>query len=172
MKQITPKVTFSTLSEGGLDLSKVSNSYWKGLRMMRQGSMLSLPLVALEAGTAQKGEMIPTLTGRMAGLMAQPVMAGMISAVLASTLGFPPVAAAVVSGLLVGAVATTYEDKLIRTLTTLSKYGAESNHVRFGGSFQDSATAQARRQRALRDLAGASIPARRWLGQEALVLHR
>lgn len=151
---------------------QISNSYWKGHHFASQGAYWGIPVVALEVATAKRGEMIPTLAGASVSLAIQPVAGGIASAALAVTLGMPPAAAALAASLLVGYVTTKVEHKLIHGLTELSKEGASAQRVRFGGGYVDTRTAQQRRNRAALELAGAMTTSRRWLGQEALFLHK
>jgi hypothetical protein len=150
----------------------IKNAYFKGARLTRDNILWGLPLVALEAGSAQPGEQLPTLTGRVVGLAVQPAIAGFTSAAMVATLGCPPAAAAITASILAAYISTEIENPLIRGLSWVSKQGRDGRRVMFGGDYQDTLTAQKRRQRALRDIAGALPPARQWMGQEALILHR
>jgi hypothetical protein len=152
--------------------SKVSNSFWKGTRFATEGAYWGLPIVGLQAAFAKPGEMIPTIASQAASLAIQPVTSGIASAGLTLTLGLPPAAAALAATVLVGVAATQFEHKLTRGLTELSREGAEASRVRFGGGYIDTRTAQQRRQRAALELAGGLPTSRRWLGQEALFLHK
>lgn len=150
----------------------INDAFFKGARFTRDNILWGLPLIALEAGAAQPGEQLPTLTGRLTGLAVQPAIAGLTSAAMVATLGCPPAAAAIAASLAAAYVSTEIENPLIRGLTWVTKQGKQGRHAMFGGDYQDSLTAQKRRQRALRDIAGALPPARQWMGQEALILHR
>jgi len=153
-------------------IQDMKGSFWGGLHMTRDNIMFGVPLIALEAGTAKPGEQIPIMTGRLAGLAMQPALGGVVSAGLTAALGFPPAAAAIAGSILAAYVSTKIEAPLIKGLTWVSKHGQEAQHVTFGGDIEDSLTAQKRRQRAMREMSGALTPARQWLGQEALILHR
>jgi hypothetical protein len=150
----------------------MKGAFWGGIKMTKDNVMFGLPLIAMEAGMAQPGEAIPTLTGRLAGLTMQPALSGAISAGLVAMVGFPPAAAAIVSTILAVYISTKIENPLIRGLYWATKHGSEAQHVAFGGNVDDTLTSQKRRQRAMREMSGALTPARQWLGQEALILHR
>jgi hypothetical protein len=152
--------------------SKITNSFFKGSRMAGDNILLGIPLLAFEAGTSQPGEQIPTLTGRLAGIVASPALMGLASAGMTAILGIPPAAAAIGAMILVGYAGTKLEDKLIRGLSYVSKAGMNAKRLSFGGNYEDTVTAQKRRQRSMKDLVGAMPQARQWLGQEALALHR
>lgn len=166
MSWITPKETPVSFPQ------KISNSYWKGSRFASEGAYWGIPIVALEVATAKPGELIPTLTGKTAGLAIQPVASGLASAALTLTIGLPPAAAALAATVLVGFATSQFEHTLIRGLTELSREGCEAQRVRFGGGYINTRSAQQRRQRAATELAGALPTSRRWLGQEALFLHK
>lgn len=150
----------------------MKGAFWSGHKMTKDNILWGIPALALEAGTAQPGEAVPIMTGRLAGLAVQPALGGAVSAALVATIGCPPAAAAIAGGLLAAYLSTKMEDPLIKGLSWVSKRGQEGRHVTFGGSVDDTATAQKRRQRAMREMSGALTPARQWLGQEALTLHR
>lgn len=166
MAWITPKDTPPSFPK------KISNAYWKGSRFASEGAYWGIPVVALEAATAKRGELVPTLAGKSVGLAIQPIASGITSAALAATLGLPPAAAALAATLLVGYATSQFEHTLVRNLTELSQEGANAQRVRFGGGYVDTHSAQQRRQRAAIELAGALPTSRRWLGQEALFLHK
>jgi hypothetical protein len=152
--------------------SKVGNSFFKGVRIAKDNIIWGVPLIAFEAGSAQPGEQLPTFTGRLAGLAAQPIMSGIASAGLTATLGLPPAAAAIAGMVLAAYVGTKLEDKAIRGFKYLTQVGRQSRRVAFGGDYEDTLTAARRRSRAMQELAGALPNARQWIGQEALILHR
>jgi hypothetical protein len=150
----------------------IKNAYWKGYRFASEGAYWGIPVVAMETALAKPGEVIPTLAAKSIGLAIQPIAGGVASAALAATLGLPPVAAALAATVLVGYATSQLENSMVRNFTTLSKAGAEAQRVRFGAGFMDTRTAQQRRNRAATELAGALPASRRWLGQEALFLHK
>jgi len=69
-------------------------------------------------------------------------------------------------------VSTKIEDPIIKGMSFAIKSTNKSRRVAFGGDYEDTVTAQKRRQRAMRDIVGVMPEARQWLGQEALILHR
>lgn len=166
MKKITPVEKLPSFPK------QISNSFWKSYRFANEGAYWSIPVIALEVATAQKGEMLPTLAGRGIGMAIQPVASGMVGAALTFSLGLPPVAAAFAATLIVGYASTQLENSMIRGIKEISKVGALSSTVLFGGNYTDTQSAQQRRQRAAVALAGAMPTSRRWLGQEAQILHR
>jgi hypothetical protein len=150
----------------------IGTAYTKGFHMMAQGWALNLPFIALEAGAAQRGEMLPIIAGRTAGMLAQPVMGGIVSAGLVASLGLPPVAAAVAATMLIAVGSNYFENKLIRGIQMLKRETANAQRLSFGQGFKDNPTARAMRMRAVQEMNYTLVPSRRWLGQEARILHR
>ena len=151
---------------------QIGNSFWKGWRFASEGAYWGMPLVAIEAATAKRGEMVPTIAAQSISLAMQPIASGVAAATLTATLGLPPVAAAVAGMLLVGYASAELEHTLTHRLSAISQAGELANRTRFGAGFLDTRTAQQRRQRAATELAGALPTSRRWLGQEAVFLHK
>lgn len=151
---------------------QIGNSFWKGWRFASEGAYWGIPLVAMEAVTAKRGEMVPTIASMSISLAMQPIASGVAAAGLTATLGLPPVAAAVAAILLVGYASAELEHTLTRRLTAIGHAGEVLQRTRFGAGFIDTRSAQQRRQRAATELAGALPTSRRWLGQEAVFLHR
>jgi hypothetical protein len=121
---------------------------------------------------AKPGEQLPTLTGRLAGLGLQLPLTGITAAGITATVGCPPGAAALAAMFLAAYVSTKIEDPIIKGMSFAIKSTNKSRRVAFGGDYEDTVTAQKRRQRAMRDIVGVMPEARQWLGQEALILHR
>ena len=151
---------------------QVGNSFWKGMRFAGEGAYWAMPMIAIEAASAQKGEIVPTIAAQSLSLAVQPLAAGVASSALTLTLGLPPAAAAIAATLVVGYAASQLEHTLARGFAKIGHAGAVSERTRFGAGFLDTRTAQQRRQRAATELAGALPTSRRWLGQEAVFLHR
>lgn len=150
----------------------VKNAYWKGHKFASEGAYWGLPLVAFEVASAQRGEMIPTLAAESISLAVQPALGGLAAVGLTMTLGLPPAAAALAGTLLVGYATSQLTHTLIRGFSELTSEGRFAQKLRFGADYIDTKTAQQRRQRAAIELTGTSTTSRKWLGQEALFLHR
>jgi hypothetical protein len=166
MAWLTPRdepITFSR---------EIKNSYWKGHKFASEGAYWGLPILAMEVASAKRGELIPTLAAQSVSLAVQPVLGGIAAAGLTATFGLPPVAAALAGTLLVGYATNQFTHTLIRGFSELTAEGRFAQKLRFGGDYIDTKTSQQRRQRAAIELTGTSTTSRRWLGQEALFLHR
>jgi hypothetical protein len=148
-----------------------TQAMWKGMRLGTDGALLGLPFIALETGLAQRGEVLPTATARTAGLVTYPAISGLMAAGL--TLAFPGLRFA---GFL-GGVAAMYpdalvQDSLLRGLKTVTAAARNLRQLQVGGSYRDTEFAQMARLRALTEMSGALGASRRYLGQEAALMHR
>ncbi len=166
MKKLTPKEIPPAFS------AVVEDSFSHGFRFAKDNLLWCIPAVALEAGLAKPGEQLPTLAGRTLGLGLQLPLTGIMAAGITATIGCPPAAAALAAMFLAAYASSKIEDPLIRGMSYAIKSSVDSRRVAFGGDYEDTETAQKRRQRAMKDIAGVMPEARQWLGQEALILHR
>jgi hypothetical protein len=147
-------------------------AFWSGMKAGADGNMLGLPFVAYEMGTAQRGEMLATATGRVTGLCTYPVTAGLTLAMLSAIPGVNVVAYPIVAAILAQFPNSYLENKIISGIRTLNQAGRRIRRLEVGGDFEDSESASAARQRSLRELTGTMQTSRRYLGQEALFMHR
>ena len=136
-----------------------------------EGALLGLPFIAMEAGMAQRGEVLPTIASRSLGLVSYPAISGLTAAGL--TLLFPELRAAGFLGGMLG----MYPDALVqgsmlRGFRGLTEAARHTRHLEFGGTYQDTDVAQSHRQTALAEMSGAVAASRRYLGQEAALFHR
>lgn len=152
-------------------LAGAAGGFWKGLRFGADGALIGLPFIAMETGMAQRGEVVPTIVARSAGLVTFPVMAGLVSAGLGVL--FPEL-----KGIgLIGSVLGMYpdglvQDGLLRGVRTVTASGRQLRHLEMGGTYQDTEMAQGQRLTALTEMGGAIGASRRYLGQEAALMHR
>lgn len=148
-----------------------AKSFWKGMQWGAEGSLVGLPMIALEAGMAQRGEVVPTTLGRTAGLVSYPAMSALTAAALGLAFGsFTGVG--LVAGILAMYPDQLLQDSLIRGIRTVTDAGRQIRHLETGGSYQDSLLARNQRMNAIREMSGAHQVSRRFLGQEALFFHR
>jgi hypothetical protein len=136
-----------------------------------KGSLLSIPFIAFEAGTSQRGELAGTLAGRAVGVCTYPLLAGVMAAGLAM---IPGVNLAVG---LVASIAAMYpngllEESVIRKVNWLSQTGKDIRHLELGGKYVDSDYARHQRQIASMEMSSAMGASRKYLGQEGLIHHR
>jgi hypothetical protein len=152
-----------------------SRALWATARVARLGPTVGVPLAAYEVANAQRGEVIPSLLGHTASMAAFPA--------LASTFAAGGATAAAALGLTVPGIglfailASLYPDILIgntinRSIRSLSDESLQVRHLELGGNYRDTASARNARVRALYEMSGATSAARRYLGQEAALMHR
>lgn len=152
-----------------------SKAFWHGVKDAGTGNLLGLPFIALEVGSAQRGEQVPILMGRGAGLMTYPAMTGIMAAgatMVAETLGFAIPAVGIFASLAALYPDSCVQNTIIRSVKVLNATARQVNHLEFGGSYQDSETAQSMRLRGLQEMSGAIGNSRGFLGQEAAFMHR
>jgi hypothetical protein len=142
-----------------------------GLRDGLKGNALNVPFIAMEVASAQRGEQMATLTGRVGGILTYPVFAGVLAAGIAMIPGVNVAAG------LIGAMIAMYpngllEDSVIRKVKWLNTTGKNIRHLEVGGAYQDTNLAAHQRQIAMMELSSAIQPARRFLGQEGLAFHK
>lgn len=149
-----------------------ASAFWSGFRWGADGNMLSLPFIAYEAATAQRGEVIPTATGRVAGLMAYPALAGVMAAGVAMMPGVGVAAAGLIAGLMALYPNALLEDGISRRIRVLSNAARQVRRLEMGGAYEDTETAQRQRMLAVQEMSSTMQISRRYLGQEARLFHR
>jgi hypothetical protein len=151
--------------------SYARSSFWKGMGFGAEGSMLGLPFIAMEAGMAQRGEVVPTLVARSAGLVTYPAISGVIAGGLA--LAFPQLKYVGFLASVVGMYPDSLvQEGLLHGLRLATDAARHLRHLEMGGTYQDSVLAQSQRMTALTEMSGAIGAGRRYLGQEAALMHR
>lgn len=147
-------------------------AFVEGTKAGADGNMLSLPFIAYEVGHAQRGEAISVATGRLSGLVTYPVMTGLTLAVMAAIPGVNLAATPFIAAAIASFPNTMLEDKVISGVRLITDTARQIRRLEFGGSYQDSTSAQAIRELGIRELTGTMQSSRRYLGQEAALLHR
>jgi hypothetical protein len=143
-----------------------------GLRDGFKGNMLNIPFIAFEAGSAQRGEQLATVTGRVGGMLTYPALSAAFAMGVAMIPGVNVGAAALAASLLAMYANSLLEDSAIRKIKWLNDKGKSIRHLELGGRYQDTNYAQKMRQTAMAELSSAQAPSRRYLGNEAIFAHR
>lgn len=151
---------------------KSKSAFFRGFDEGRSGILWSVPLTALELSVAQRGEIVPTMTGRAAGMVSYPLLSGAISAGLAMIPGVNVATASMMAMFLAMYPNSAFESGISRSVRFLNDWGRQVRHLEFGGQYQDTETAFQQRQLAAQAITAAMPAARRYLGQEALFFHR
>lgn len=147
-------------------------SPWGQMRLGAGWLAVGVPLAAFEAANAPKGQKISMLTGQTGGLLMYPALAGVASMGLSVIPGIGPITAVVLGSMLAAYPDNLLGNSLARKVRTFSEFGLRSRHLEMGGSYQDTLLAERQRQIAIQDMNATMIPGRRYLGQEALLMHR
>lgn len=156
----------------GLRASRVTQkSVWGQLKFGPSG-LANVPLMAFEASNAPKGQKIASLTGQSASLLMYPVLAGIASVGLCFIPGIGPIAASILAATLAYYPDAVLGENVSRKVRSLSEFGLKRRHLDMGGNYQDTLTAERQRLIAIQNMNAALLPGRRYLGQEALLMHR
>lgn len=148
-----------------------ARGFWGGLRFGAEGATLGLPFIAFEVGMAQRGEVIPTAVARGIGLVTYPALNGLISGALGYA--FPGMRlVGLVGGLLAIYPDSLIQDKLLYGVRQMSEAAKHVRQLETGGGYQDTGLAQHQRMQAITEMSGALGVSRRYLGQEASLMHR
>lgn len=151
---------------------KASRSFWSGIRFGGAGILFGAGIAAFEAAHADRGEKLPTLIGKGAAAIMYPAMAGAAAAPLALIPGIGPIAAVVLASILVAYPNEAMGNSITRGVRMFTNLNKSIRHLEMGGNYKDTELAYRQRQIAVQDMNAALIPGRRYLGQEALLMHR
>jgi len=145
----------------------------RGWRMGAMGGgLMNTAMIGLQMATAQRGEVIPTLTTGVVGIVTYGVISSMITAGL---MLIPGINVGVATYLALGLAIPPemkLEAKMMNGMKFLSGAGQQIRALHMGGGYNDTDNAIGRRREAIMEMSGASMPYRRYLGQEAKFLHR
>lgn len=166
---------FSPAGLFGIGLTRgqiFKKSLWGGMQAGIGVGVTGAALIGYQASRAGRGGFMPSILGQSAGLVASIPIAGFASAALCLIPGIGPTAA-----ILAGLAASDYAEfrigsaliKKFRLFTDLNK---RVRHLEMGGNYKDTELAQRQRFLAVQDMNSSMLPARRYLGQEALLMHR
>lgn len=151
---------------------KVKKAFWGGTRIGLSGMLFGAGVAAFEAAHAERGQLMPTLAGKGMAVLAFPALAGIASAAIALVPGIGPVAAAFMGSILAGYPDEILGKNLSRGVRMFTGFAKSVRHLEMGGSYKDTESAYRQRLIAVQDMTSALIPGRRYLGQEALLMHR
>lgn len=157
----------------GLPAAKRSqSSFFSGLSYGAKGTPINGILAAFEVAEAERGQKVPTLLGKTAGIMAYPVLTGIATVGLSLIPGIGTGAAVFMSLFLAGYESDLLGNSISRKIKTFTEFGKRVRHLEMGGSYIDTELARRQRLLAIQDINATMIPRRRYLGQEALLMHR
>lgn len=157
---------------GVMSGKKVGGSFWGGLTSGASFGVAGIGLVAYQASRSNRGGFVPAIVGQVGAIGVGSILAGVAASGFALIPGIGIAAASVLGALLADYpeyAIGTWMGRKVRLFTDVNK---KIRHLEMGGSYQDSQLAHRQRFIALQDMSSAMIPARRYLGQEALLMHR
>lgn len=165
--------TASTLMTGGLTRSKkIQKSFLGGVKFGAFGAAQDLALIGFQATRAGRGGFVPAIVGQSIGIAAGIPLAGFASAAVSLIPGIGPFAAVIIGSTLASYGELRIGSAMIKNVRYFTDANKRIRHLEMGGSYQDSETAQRQRFIAIQDMNASLIPGRRYLGQEALLMHR
>lgn len=147
-------------------------SFAHGVHAGLDGSLWSIPLVAFSAAAAKRGEKLAAGTAAMASAATFPVIQGVVAAGLSLIPGIGPTSVVFLSMLGAAYPSSLVDNFVTRKIRTFTQFGKEARTLEFGQNFQDSEFAATRRYIAQAEMAATIQSTRRFLGQEAQILHR
>ena len=136
------------------------------------GATIDVGMVGFQAARSGRGGFVPGIVGQTATIAAGIPFAGFASAGLCLIPGVGPMAAAIVGSVLADYAEFRFGSYAAKTVRLFTDTNKRIRHLEMGGAYVDTESAQRQRFIAIQDMNAAMIPGRRYLGQEALLMHR
>lgn len=168
-QEISRQTLFGTGLSAG---QKASRSLWSGLRVGGSGILFGVGVAAFEASHADRGEKVPALIGKTIGAVMYPALVGAASIGLSLIPGVGPIAAAVIGSILASYPSEAAGNSITRGVRMFTNFNKNLRHLEMGGRYQDTELAMRQRSIAIQDMNASLLPGRRYLGREALLMHR
>jgi hypothetical protein len=170
---INPEQTAKEIAQQRGLLRRIGGLTRNAKKVGLEGTLWSAPMIAYEVANAPKGyKFAEGLSSTISQLVVTPAFTSL--AYIGLGLLFPEIGvgmlAVVASSLLAAPAVSFVETRLNRGFRAFRDI--DKNTKKYNLGFQDSATAMSYRQNAMQELAGASGSSRRYLGREAMFLHR
>ena len=133
-----------------------------------------IPLVGFSAAKAQRGEKLATMASGTATLLAMPSTAWIASKGIAMVAGGPVGFAANLIGvvLLTSKPNEMIRHSIYRGMRYLQSFDRRVRRLEMGGRYTDSETNQALRMSGVQEMSAALGASRRYLGNEAALMHQ
>jgi hypothetical protein len=168
---MSAKLTFNQFRKMSA-AKRASHMFRKSSSWAFEGSMLAVPVIALSTAMADRGEKVPTAVATTASIFTYPAYMGVISAGLSLLPGVGRGTAMFLAFFAAMHPTSVTEGAVNRSVRTFTRLGSQVRSLEMGRSFIDSELAINNRLRAIQDMNGSLINSRRYLGQEARLLHR
>lgn len=152
--------------------SKIKKSFLGGIGFGAFGAAQDVAMIGFQVSKAGRGGVVPAIVGQSMAIAAGIPIAGFASAALCLVPGIGPFAAAIMGNLLTNYAEIRFGSTLSKKVRLLTEFNKQTRHLEMGGSYQDSELASRQRLIALQDMNSSMTPSRRYLGQEARLMHR
>lgn len=159
----------------GIGLSrsqKFKKSFWGGIGAGISIGYTGAALIGFQAARAERGSVLPSVVGQSVALGLSIPLTGIASAAVSLIPGVGPAAAILIGSILADYGELRVGGTLIKKFRQFSNINKMVRHLEMGGSYKDSEIAQRQRFLAVQEMNASMIPGRRYLGQEALLMHR
>jgi hypothetical protein len=151
---------------------KIKKSFLGGVNLGVYSSLKDVGLIGFQAARSGRGSLVPSIVGQSVAAATGIPLAGFASAAICLIPGIGPITAAIIGEALSGYAEFRFGSALIKKVRTFSELHKQMRHLEMGGNYKDTELAQRQRFIAIQDMNATMIPGRRYLGQEALLMHR
>lgn len=162
----------SIFGKGLTQSQKARKAFWGGVGMGQFSSALDMSMIGFQASKAGRGALIQAIVGQSIAIGIGIPLSGFASVAVSLIPGIGPLAAAFIGEGLSAYAELRFGSALIKKIRTFTNLNKTIRHLEMGGSYQDSEFAQRQRFIAIQDMNASMIPGRRYLGNEALLMHR
>ena len=169
-----PSAAYNPFKPGpAVRLRKGLSGLHEGWKMgVKGGGLMNTAMIAFQVANAERGEAVPALA---TGIISIGTYGALTAVITAGLLMVPGVNVGVASFLALGLAMPPemmLESKMMSGFKYMTKVGNTTKRLEMGGDYKDTDTATSYRHQALMEMSGAFQPSRRYLGQEARLLHR
>lgn len=142
--------------------------FTRTLRNSAGVSLLDVAFIGFQVRRSDRGGFVPAVFGQTLVL---PV--GVLADVALSLIpGVGPALSLILGTVLLGRAELGLGTQLSRGIRVFTDANKKIRHLEMGGDYRDTELASRQRMIALQDMNSAMIPGRRYLGQEARLMHR
>lgn len=151
---------------------KMKRSFSTGIGLGSYNAALDAAMIGFQVSRAGRGGIASAIIGQSITIAAGIPVSGFASAAISLIPGIGPFAAAFMGEILANYAEFRFGSALIKKVRVLTDINKNIRHLEMGGNYQDTESSQRQRFIAIQDMNAATIPGRRYLGQEALLMHR
>jgi hypothetical protein len=137
-----------------------------------EGNLISVPIIAASAAFAQRGEKLSTLASSGTSAATFPLFQGAIAAGVSLIPGVGPPAALFISMFAATIPTALVERGVHRGVRAFTQFGRDLRRLETGQGYSDNLSKFQQRMGAVQDISATMQASRRFLGQEARLLHR